>query len=154
VINAPFFAPVQLAKISATVDQLSDGRLDLGIGTGWMPDEFQATGAAFERRGAQMEEYLRALAACWTDGVTSFEGEFSALPASVISPPPMQRPRPQLLLGGAAPAALRRAGRLADGWISASTTDLSTIGDSVELIRAGVRSTLWAGEVPLTGFSP
>jgi hypothetical protein len=136
VLNAPFLAPVQLAKVAATVDQLSDGRLDLGLGTGWMPDEFRATGAPFERRGAQMEEYLRALDACWTDGVTSFEGEFSALPASVISPQPRQRPRPQVLLGGAAPAALRRAGRLADGWISASTTDLTTIGDSVELIRA------------------
>lgn len=139
VINAPFLAPVQLAKIAATVDRLSHGRLDLGIGAGWMPDEFAATGSGFDHRGAQMSEYVAALEACWAEGVTSFDGRFSRLPESVIAPPPVQRPRPPLLLGGAAPAALRRVGRLADGWVSASTTDLTTVGESVELIRGAAR---------------
>jgi len=135
VINAPFMAPVQLAKIATTIDRLSNGRLDLGLGAGWMPDEFAAVGAPFERRGAHMSEYVRALDACWAGGVSSFEGEFSVLPASVIAPSPVQLPRPQILLGGAAPAALRRAGRLADGWISASSTDLTTVDESIAMIR-------------------
>jgi len=135
VINAPLIAPVQLAKVATTIDRLSNGRLDLGIGAGWIPDEFAAVGALFERRGAQMSEYISALDACWAGGVSSFEGEFSVLPASVIAPSPVQLPRPQILLGGAAPAALRRVGRLADGWVSASSTDLTTVGDSIEMIR-------------------
>jgi len=135
VINAPLIAPVQLAKVATTIDRLSNGRLDLGIGAGWIPDEFAAVGALFERRGAQMSEYISALDACWAGGVSSFEGEFTALPASVIAPAPVQRPRPQVLMGGAAPAALRRAGRLADGWVSASSTDLNTVGQSIEIVR-------------------
>jgi probable F420-dependent oxidoreductase len=145
VVNAPFMAPVQLAKVATTIDRLSNGRLDLGIGSGWMADEFTAAGAQFDRRGAQMTEYIEALDVCFAGGVSSFNGEFSTLPASVLSPTPIQRPRPQLLLGGAAPAALRRVGKLADGWISASTTDLTTVGESVDLIR---RSAIESGRDP------
>ncbi len=139
VINAPFSPPVMLAKAAATIDVLSGGRLDLGLGSGWMPDEFAATGARLDRRGAQMDEYIAAIEACWSSGVTDFDGEFSVLPRSVIAPGPQQMPRPPILLGGAAPAALRRAGRSADGWVSASTADLSTLGDSIETVRAGAR---------------
>jgi probable F420-dependent oxidoreductase len=139
VINAPFSPPVMLAKAAATIDVLSGGRLDLGLGSGWMPDEFAATGAGLDRRGAQMDEYIAALEACWSPGVTDFDGEFSVLPRSVIAPGPQQTPRPPILLGGAAPAALRRAGRSADGWVSASTADLSKLGDSIETVRTGAR---------------
>jgi alkanesulfonate monooxygenase SsuD/methylene tetrahydromethanopterin reductase-like flavin-dependent oxidoreductase (luciferase family) len=134
-----------LAKVAATIDRLSHGRLDLGLGSGWIPDEFVASAARLERRGAQMTEYLQALTACWAEGVTSFDGEFSSLPRSIVAPTPMQRPRPPVLFGGAAPAALRRAGRLADGWIGASTTDLTTVHDSIELIR---RAAIDAGRDP------
>lgn len=140
VLNAPFHPPVMLAKTAATIDRLSGGRLDLGLGSGWMPDEFRAVGVDLERRGARMEEYIAALDAAWTQGVTSFDGTFSTMPAAVVAPPPVQQPRPPVLFGGAAPAALRRAGRLADGWISASTTDLTTIGQSVDLITDAARA--------------
>lgn len=86
-----------------------------------------------------MDEYLRCLEALWTQDPVEFAGEFYTVPRSHTGPPPVQRPHPPVLLGGAAPAALRRAGRLAQGWISSSRQDLTSIGASVELVRDGAR---------------
>lgn len=135
VVNAPFHPVVLLAKTAATIDRLSGGRLDLGLGLGWMPDEFTATGTSMEARGARLVETIAALDAIWAGGVVSFEGPTTSIPAAVIEPTPVQRPRPPLLLGGSAPAALRRAGRLADGWVSASTADLVTLREPIGLVR-------------------
>jgi probable F420-dependent oxidoreductase len=133
VVNLPFVSPAYLAKQAATLDVLSGGRLDLGLGTGWSPVEFTATGASEERRGARAEEYVAVLRALWSGGVAEYHGEFYTVPPSRQEPPPVQGP--PILLGGSAPAALRRAGRLADGWISRSRTDLSRIADDVALVR-------------------
>jgi hypothetical protein len=86
-----------------------------------------------------MEEYLRCLQAVWTQDPVEFAGEFYTVPRSHTAPRPLQQPHPPLLLGGAAPPALRRAGRLAQGWISSSRQDLDTISGSVELVREGAR---------------
>jgi probable F420-dependent oxidoreductase len=134
--NLPFTAPVVIAKQLTTLDVLSDGRLDAGFGTGWSKEEFTAAGVPFERRGARADEFLRALEAIWTQDVVAFSGDFYEIPPSRIEPKPVQRPRPPILLGGAAEPALRRAGRAADGWISSSRADLASIGDSVAIIRA------------------
>jgi probable F420-dependent oxidoreductase len=135
VVNAPFVSPAYLAKQAATLDVLSGGRFDLGLGTGWSPAEFAATGASSQRRGAQLVEYLRVLHTLWTDEVSAFDGEFYTVPASRMQPRPVQRPGPPVLLGGSAPVALRRAGRLADGWVSRSATDLSRIGEQIATVR-------------------
>ena len=135
IVNAPFQAPVVLAKQLATLDVVSGGRLDAGLGLGWSPDEFAAAGVPFERRGARVEEYLRCLAALWADDVVSFDGEFYRVPPSRVLPKPVQSPHPPLLLGGTAAASLRRAGRLADGWISSSRHDLTRIGGDIAGIR-------------------
>lgn len=135
-VNLPFVAPVYLAKQAATLDVLSGGRLDLGLGVGWSPLEFTAVGASTERRAARTEEYVAVLRTLWADGVSGFEGEFYTVPPSRMDPKPVQRPGPPILLGGAVPAALRRAGRIADGWMSRSGTQLSKIGDEVALVRA------------------
>jgi len=140
VVNLPFVSPTYLAKQAATLDVLSRGRLDLGLGVGWSPVEFAATGATEERRGARAEEYLTVLRTLWAAGVSEFQGEFYTVPPSRMAPPPVQRPGPPLLLGGSAPAALRRAGRLADGWVSRSGTDLSRIGDDIAVVRAAADS--------------
>src|SRR5215472_14946775 len=76
VVNLPFVSPAYLAKQATTVDVLSDGRLDLGLGIGWMPEEFTAAGASTARRGARTEEFLAVLRTLWDDGVSSFDGEF------------------------------------------------------------------------------
>ncbi|GAC1314482.1 MAG: hypothetical protein NVSMB12_07830 [Acidimicrobiales bacterium] len=129
--------PLLLAKTMASLDVLSRGRLTVGLGLGWMPEEFTAASVSLERRGARMDEYLRCLQTLWTEDPVEFDGEFYSVPRSHVAPSPVQLPHPPLLLGGAAPAALRRAGRLAQGWIGSSGHDVSTIGASVQLVRDG-----------------
>jgi probable F420-dependent oxidoreductase len=139
VLIVPFFSPALLAKQLATLDIVSGGRLDVGLGIGWSRTEYTAVGASFERRGARAEEFLAALRALWTGEVASYQGEFYRLPPARMAPGPVQRPHPPLLLGGTARPALRRAGRLADGWVSGSTADLTRIGESIEVVRAAAR---------------
>ncbi|MFA1537309.1 TIGR03619 family F420-dependent LLM class oxidoreductase [Actinomadura monticuli] len=134
IVNLPFVAPPILAKQAATLDRVSGGRLDLGLGLGWMPAEFAAAGAPMERRGARAEEYLAVLRGLWSGGPTEFHGEFYDFPPVVMEPPPVQSPLP-VLLGGASEGALRRAGRLADGWVSSSRADLTAIGRSIGTVR-------------------
>ena len=127
-ICAPFTAPALLAKSLTSLDVLSGGRLTVGLGMGWMPQEYAAAGVPYERRGARMDEYLRCLEALWTQDPVEFAGEFYTVPRSHVGPPPVQRPHPPVLLGGAAAPALRRAGRLAQGWIASSRQDLTDLG--------------------------
>jgi probable F420-dependent oxidoreductase len=135
VVNLPFVSPTVLAKQAATVDVLSGGRLDLGLGIGWMPEEFAATGASTARRGARTEEYLAVLRTLWADEVSSFGGEFYTIPAGRQDPRPVQRPGPPVLLGGMSRPAIERAGRIADGWITSSRADLSKISEAVGAIK-------------------
>jgi probable F420-dependent oxidoreductase len=135
-VNLPFISPVYLAKQAATLDVLSNGRFDLGLGVGWSATEFAATGADKARRGARAEEYVRVLRTLWTDETASFSGEFYELPPSRMRPRPVQPGGPPILLGGVVPAALARAGRIAAGWMSRSATDLSRIADEIAVVRA------------------
>jgi probable F420-dependent oxidoreductase len=135
VLNMPFFSPALAAKQLATLDILSNGRLDVGLGVGWSKVEFVASGVPLDRRGRRAEEFLRALRALWTDQVVEFDGEFYRIPPARAEPKPVQRPHPPVLLGGSAEAALRRAGRLAAGWISASNADLRHIDRPIATVR-------------------
>jgi probable F420-dependent oxidoreductase len=138
-ICAPFTAPALLAKSLTSLDVVSGGRLTVGLGMGWMPEEYAAAGVPYERRGARMDEYLRCLEALWTQDPVEFAGEFYTVPRSCVGPKPVQRPHPPVLLGGSAAPALRRAGRLAQGWIASSKHDLATLGASIETVRAAAR---------------
>lgn len=135
IVNLPFVSPALLAKQAATLDVLSGGRLDLGLGTGWSPVEFIASGADPARRGARATEYLAVLHTLWADEISEFHGEFFQIPPSRMSPKPVQRPGPPVLLAGMVPAALRRAGRLAAGWLSSSRADLRKIGEQAAIVR-------------------
>lgn len=139
IVNAPFFSPIMLAKQLTSLDVLSGGRLDAGLGLGWSAEEFQAAGVPFARRGARFEEFLEHLIAIWTDDVVSYEGTFYSMPPARVDPKPVQRPHPPILFGGGAEPALRRAGRLADGWISASRQDLRRIGSDIEVVKTSAR---------------
>jgi probable F420-dependent oxidoreductase len=136
VVNLPFVSPAYLAKQAATVDVLSDGRFDLGLGIGWMPQEFAATGASMARRGPRTAEYVTVLRTLWAGGVSEFAGEFYEIPRSTVAPLPVQPGGPPVLLGGLARPALERAGRIADGWVTSSRTDLSRIAEGVGIIRS------------------
>src|SRR5690348_1502034 len=118
VVNMPYLAPAYLAKQAASVDVLSNGRLDLGLGLGWMPEEFTAAEANMTGRGARTAEYIEVMRRLWAGGVAKFDGEHYMVPAGRAAPLPVQRPGPPVLLGGAVPRALQRVGRLADGWIT------------------------------------
>ena len=136
VLNYPWYSPLLLAKMATTLDAVSRGRLDLGLGLGWAQEEFDATATSLGRRGALAEEFLATLEAVWTQDVVQHEGELGAFRDVRVEPKPTQRPRPPLLLGGTVDAALRRAGRAADGWISSSGQDLRSIGTSIAVVRA------------------
>jgi probable F420-dependent oxidoreductase len=139
IINLPFVSPGVLAKQASTVDVLSGGRLDLGLGIGWMPAEFELTGATTPRRGARTQEYVAVLRTLWGDGPSSYRGEFYTVPEGRQDPRPVQgseqRPGPPVLLGGMSQPAMERAGRIADGWITSSRADLSKISHAVSVIR-------------------
>lgn len=137
VVNLPFVTPVLLAKQATTVDILSGGRLDLGLGLGWAEEEYVASAVSKRHQGRRAEEFIAVLKTLWTDDVVAHEGEFYRVPAARQDPKPVQRPHPPVLLGGTAPGALRRAGRLTDGWVSSSRADLDRIGESIDLVRAG-----------------
>jgi probable F420-dependent oxidoreductase len=139
-ICAPFTPPVVLAKTMTSLDVLCGGRLTVGLGMGWLPQEYAAAGVPFERRGARLEEYLHCLTALWTQDPVEFAGEFYTVPRSHVGPLPVQQPHPPILLGGTAAQALHRAGRLAQGWIGSSRHDLSQIGRYVETVRDGARA--------------
>lgn len=135
VLNLPFVSPVYLAKQAATLDLLSGGRLVLGLGTGWSAVEFTATGSDPNPRGRRTAEYLRVLRTLFTDEVSAFDGEVYQLPPSRMEPKPVQPGGPPLLLGGTAEAALRRAGRIADGWVSRSAASLDEVTRGIQIVR-------------------
>jgi probable F420-dependent oxidoreductase len=116
VLVLPFYSPVVLAKELATIDVLSRGRLDVGLGLGWSEDEMTAVGSSMAGRGPRADEFLRCLKALWTDDEETFAGAFYQVPATRFEPKPVQRPHPPILLGGYHPAVLRRAAQLADGY--------------------------------------
>ena len=147
VINLPYVSPAYLAKQAGTLDVLSGGRADLGLGTGWSEPEFVATGSDPKPRGRRTEEYLAVLNTLWNDEVSSYEGEFYTVPPSVMAPRPVQPGGPPVLLGGTAEIALRRAGRIAAGWVSSSRASLDDIARGTEIVR---RSAEEAGRDPDT----
>ena len=127
-------------------------RLLLGIGLGWEEEEFVASGATTERRGARLQEYVSCLDAIFT-GRPDFAGEHYRVPRSQALPRPAQEPRPPVLLGGVVPAALKRAGRIADGWVSSSRQDLRAVGE--EPGKQGRQGAWLAGGVrQRTGYPP
>jgi probable F420-dependent oxidoreductase len=135
-VNLPFVSPVYLAKQAATLDVLSNGRFDLGLGVGWSRTEFTATGADKARRGARAEEYLHVLRTLWNDDPARFDGEFYTVPPSRMRPKPVQPGGPPILLGGVVKPALERAGRLAAGWMSRSATNLDHIADDIAVVKS------------------
>jgi probable F420-dependent oxidoreductase len=139
IVNLPFYAPIVLAKTLTSIDLLSDGRLDAGLGLGWNPDEFAAAGVPIERRGARAEDFIACLRAIWTQDPVEHHGEFYDVPRGHVDPKPLQQPHPPLLLGGSAEPALQRVGRMADGWISASRFEAAKVPAAIETIRTAAR---------------
>ncbi|HEY3880502.1 MAG TPA: TIGR03619 family F420-dependent LLM class oxidoreductase [Trebonia sp.] len=139
VVNHPFQSPLLLAKQAATVDVLSGGRLDLGIGSGWLPEEFTGSGVSMEHRGARADEFVAALRALWSGG-TGYQGTYLSVPAGRQEPRPVQQPGPPVLIGGMSRGAMERAGRIGDGWVTSSGADLSVIAESAMVVQNAARA--------------
>ena len=117
VMILPHRNPVVTAKMLATIDVLSGGRVTVGVGVGWLREEFQALGAPdFDRRGVVSDEYLRIFKILWTQDPASFRGEFYRFESLRCLPHPVQKPHPPIWVGGHSKLALRRVARFGDGW--------------------------------------
>lgn len=108
--------PVYTAKQVVDLDALSGGRVDFGVGVGWLREEFEALGMPFERRGERADEFLAAMKALWCDELSEYHGELYDLRACRMYPKPVQQPHPPIHVGGESDAALRRVARLGQGW--------------------------------------
>ena len=116
VLVLPWHDPPRLGKMVATIDHLSGGRVDFGVGVATTEDEFNNLGVDFKTRGKRADEVLGALQALWTQPVPEFQGEFYQYSGLKFSPKPLQTPYPPILVGGSSPAAMRRIVRYGDGW--------------------------------------
>lgn len=138
ILILPLRNPVVLAKTAASLDRLSDGRLLLGIGVGWVREESEAVGADFATRGLRCDEYIEAMRALWREPVSSFEGSSVRFEEVVSRPKPVRPGGVPIIVGGHSPAAARRAGRLGDGFYP-----LGVEGDELrgllELMRESAR---------------
>jgi probable F420-dependent oxidoreductase len=117
VMILPYRNPVLTAKMLATIDVLSRGRVTVGVGVGWLREEFEALDAPdFDRRGAASDEYLQVFKTLWTRSPASFAGQFYRFEALRCLPRPLQKPHPPIWIGGHSGPALRRVARHGDGW--------------------------------------
>ncbi len=137
VLIAPMRNPIILAKQVSTLDVISGGRFVLGVGVGWLAEEFAALDAPFEDRGTRMDDWIDILRDCWTGTPAARSYEHYEVPEGILCYPTPLR-EPPILVGGDSPPALRRTARRGDGWLGFSYTDEldpARIRDSIETIR-------------------
>ena len=156
VLQVPLYHPVDLARRVATLDHISEGRLILGVGIGFIPLEFANVGVPFNERGARMDEALELLRRLWTEEEVTYEGKYYRVKEVVFAPKPLQKPYPRLLMGGlhsgiqrGAPEAPRRGGwnhpgirrtaRYATGWIPGGRPDLEVSREGMEFLKEAAK---------------
>ena len=116
VLIMPYRNPIVTAKMLATLDQMSGGRVIAGVGSGWNQAEYDALGEPFRQRGSRTNEYLKLWQACWAPGITSFQGRYFSFENMHVNPKPLQTPHPPIWVGGSGAGSLRRAARFAQVW--------------------------------------
>jgi probable F420-dependent oxidoreductase len=145
VLIVPYRHPVFTAKILATLDVLSGGRLILGAGVGWMEEEFKSLALdSFRERGAVTNEYLRLFKELWTKDQPNFQGKYFQVSGIGFQPKPVQKPHPPIWTGGHTEPALKRAAALADGWMPIGLRPPSLLrpeefGEKVDRLRTLIR---------------
>ncbi len=149
ILIAPQRQTALVAKQAAEVDQLTGGRLRLGVGIGWNPVEYDALGPSFADRGRRLEEQIGLLRRLWTEPSVTFAGEFDRVEGAGLAPLPVQRPIP-IWIGAHAPAALRRVGRLADGWFPMALPRHG-LEEALEVIATAARDAGRPTDVPFEG---
>lgn len=135
---SPLQQPVQLAKSLSTLDQLSRGRLEVGLGSGGQYRMFSAFGMTGDHLITRFTEGIEIMKALWTQPEVTYEGQFYQLREATMEPKPMQKPRPPVWLGGGAPPAVRRAARLGDGFFGAGSSTTVAFTEQVKVLRAAL----------------
>lgn len=135
VFVTPLHSPVHLAKDLSTLDQLSGGRLEVGIGTGGKARPFAAFGVSADRYVARFTEGLSVMKALWTEPRVTFDGEFWQLKDAAMEPKPAQKPHPPVWFGASTEPALRRAVRLGDGFFGAGSSPTASFAGQVQTVR-------------------
>lgn len=129
VMILPYRNPLLTAKMVATIDVLSAGRVTLGVGVGWMREEFEALGSPdFDRRGAASDEIIAIMKKLWTGEPVAHAGTFYRFDEVRCLPTPVQRPHPPIWIGGNSMAALKRAARIGDGWHPVGANPATPLG--------------------------
>jgi probable F420-dependent oxidoreductase len=147
ILLLPLHHPLQVAERVATLDQLSGGRVSLGVGVGWNPVEYAAFGSSLAERGARIEESLSLLRRLWTEHDVAGTGRFWRFPAVTVYPRPVQAPHPPLWVAGNAPAAIDRAARLGTSWLCDPVQTLDQVAERQAVYRRGCER---AGTAPST----
>jgi probable F420-dependent oxidoreductase len=127
--------PLLFAKQTASIDALSGGRLTLGLGIGWLAEEFKAMGTPFERRGARFDDYLEAIKKAWSGEVVEHESEFVSWRGFKSYPLPAQKPHPPILIGGATTKMLKRVIHDAQGWYGLGNSP-QELGEKINALRS------------------
>jgi probable F420-dependent oxidoreductase len=143
----PLHHPLQVAERVATLDQLSGGRVSLGVGVGWNPAEYAAFGSSLAERGARIEESLVLLRRLWTEHDVAGTGRFWRFPPLTVHPRPVQAPHPPLWVAGNAPAAIDRAARLGTSWLCDPVQTLDLVAERHDQYREACAR---AGTTPST----
>jgi probable F420-dependent oxidoreductase len=135
VLVLPWHDPPRLGKMIATLDQLSGGRVDMGIGVAMTEDEFENLGINFKNRGKRTDDFLGALQALWTQDIPDYVGDFYRYSGQRFSPKPKQQPYPPILIGGYSKAAFRRIARFGDGWHTLRQSPKQVAAGVAEIVR-------------------
>lgn len=136
IFQLPIHHPVRVAEQVALLDELSGGRVSLGVGSGWWPLEYEVHGSEFRERGRRMERSLVLLRQLWTERAVSSDGPFWSFPEVTVHPRPVQVPHPPLWVAGVAEAAIDRAARLGDAWLCGPVQSLAVAERCLAVYRA------------------
>lgn len=154
VMVVPHRSPVHTAKILATIDVLSGGRLVVGCGAGWMEEEFEAIGTPpFAERGRVTDEYIRVFRELWTSDDPTFDGEYASFSDIIFEPKPVQKPFPPIWIGGESGPALRRTAQMGDCWYPIGSNPrfpLNTVERFADGVKRLARHAEEAGRDPAT----
>lgn len=134
VLNLPWYNPVLLARRLSTLDILSRGRLRVGFGIGWSPDEYEAAGAPWQDRGKRADESIEVLKKIWTTDPVEFEGKYYRIAKSFIGPKPVQKPHPPIYMAAFTPSAMKRVAAEANAWLPVGIP-LSEVGAMFDAIK-------------------
>jgi probable F420-dependent oxidoreductase len=150
VLLLPLYHPVMVAEEGAMVDMISGGRLILGIGAGYAPEEFAAFGYSLKDRGSKLDESAALLHRLWTEENVTHHGKHYRVDNATVAPRPLQRPRPPIWFGAWAEPALRRAARLGDAWFVGPSANLDEIAPCARMYRkASAENGRGEGEIAL-----